>query len=238
MVRKIIQIDEEKCNGCGVCANACHEGAIGIVDGKAKLLRDDYCDGMGDCLPTCPTGAISFVERENLAYDEAAVNENKAKKANDEMLHAGCAASRVMQFNRSESSISNVNFNINNSCQESQLSQWPVQIKLLPVNAGYFNNAKLLVAADCTAYAYANFHQEFIKGKITLIGCPKLDSIDYSEKLTEIFSLNDIKSVTVVRMEVPCCGGIEMAVKKALQDSGKMIPWQVITISTDGKILE
>jgi NAD-dependent dihydropyrimidine dehydrogenase PreA subunit len=200
MIRKIIQIEEEKCNGCGVCAKTCHEGAIGMVDGKAKLLRDDYCDGLGDCLPACPTGAITFVEREAAAYDEAAVIE--AKK------------------------------------QESQLQQWPVQIKLLPVNAPYFNGAKLLIAADCTAYAYANFHSDFIKGHITLVGCPKLDEGDYSEKLTEIIKNNDIKSVTVVRMEVPCCGGIEAAAKNALQNSGKFIPWNVVTIATTGTILD
>lgn len=201
MIRKIIQIDEEKCNGCGACASACHEGAIGMVDGKAKLLRDDYCDGLGDCLPTCPTGAISFVEREAAAYDEAAVQAAKTKKG-------------------------------------SELRQWPVQIKLAPVNAPWFDGAKLLVAADCTAYAYADFHQDFIKGHITLIGCPKLDAVDYAVKLTDIIRNNDIRSVTVVRMEVPCCGGIENAVKTALQDSGKLIPWNVVTIATDGSMIE
>lgn len=202
MIRKIIKINEEKCNGCGACAAACHEGAIGMIDGKAKLLRDDYCDGLGDCLPTCPTGAITFEEREAAAYDESAVLKNKKKKET-----------------------------------ASQLGQWPCQIKLVPVNAPYFDNAKLLIAADCTAFAYANLHQEFMKGKITLVGCPKLDSIDYSEKLTEIIKANNIQSVTVVRMEVPCCGGLELAVKKALQESGKMIPWQVVTVSVDGNIL-
>lgn len=200
MIRKIIQIDEDKCNGCGACASACHEGAIGMVDGKARLLRDDYCDGLGDCLPECPTGAITFVEREAAPYDKEAVMANMKKN--------------------------------------SQLGQWPCQIQLAPVNAPYFNGAKLLIAADCTAYAYANVHQEFMKGRITLIGCPKLDDVDYSEKLTQILAQNDIKSVTVLRMEVPCCGGLEMAVKKALQDSGKLIPWQVTTISIDGKILD
>lgn len=200
MIRKIIQIDESKCNGCGLCAKACHEGAIGIAGGKAKLLRDDYCDGLGDCLPQCPTGAITFVEREAAAYDEKAVMENK---------------SRI-----------------------SQLRQWPVQIKLVPVNAPYFDGADLLIAADCTAYAYSSFHQDFIRGKVTLIGCPKLDSVDYSEKLTEIISENNIKSLTIVRMEVPCCGGIRNAAVTALKSSGKMIPWQVVTISTDGKILD
>ena len=198
MIRKIIEINEEKCNGCGACAVACHEGAIGMVNGKAKLLRDDYCDGLGDCLPARPTGAISFVEREAAAYDEAAVL----------------------------------------AAKESQLRQWPVQIKLAPVNAPWFDGAKLLIAADCTAYAYAGFHQDFIKGHITLIGCPKLDAADYSVKLTEIIRNNDIQSVTIVRMEVPCCGGIESAVKTALQNSGKFIPWNVVIIATDGSIAE
>ena len=198
MIRKIIEINEEICNGCGLCAKACHENAIGMVNGKAKLLRDDYCDGLGDCLPTCPTGAITFVEREAAAYDEAAVEANKRKK------------------NR----------------------QWPIQIQLTPVNAPYFDGADLLIAADCTAYAYGNFHKDFVKGKVTLIGCPKLDDCDYSEKLTEIIAANDIKSVTLVRMEVPCCGGLEQAAIKALKNSGKFIPWQVVTISIDGKILD
>ncbi len=209
MIRKIININEEKCNNCGLCAQACHEGAIGMVNGKAKLLRDDYCDGLGDCLPTCPTSAITFVEREAAAYDEAAVIENKKKKQE--------ASARSI---------------------DSQLRQWPVQIKLAPVNAPYFNGAHLLVAADCTAYAYGNFHQDFIRGKITLIGCPKLDESDYSEKLTEIIKNNAIKSLTIVRMEVPCCRGIERAAVTALQNSGKFIPWQVVTISTDGRILD
>lgn len=229
MVRKIIQIDEEKCNGCGACAEACHEGAIGIADGKAKLLRDDYCDGLGDCLPNCPTGAITFIEREAAAYNEQAVLENKAKKGS----HGGCPGQRVMSFKRDESVHEKVSEN-----RGSQLAQWPCQIKLAPVNAPYFNGAKLLIAADCTAYAYADMHSEFMRGKVTLIGCPKLDNVDYSEKLTEIIRNNDIKSVTVVRMEVPCCGGIEAAAKNALQKSGKFIPWQVVTISTDGRILE
>ena len=200
MIRRIIHIDEEKCNGCGACAAACHESAIGMVDGKAKLLRDDYCDGLGDCLPACPTGAITFEEREAPAYDEAAVL--KAKQEKDRLLN------------------------------------WPVQIRLAPVQSPYFEGAKLLIAADCTAYAYAKFHSEFVAGRVTLIGCPKLDGVNYSEKLTEILKQNDIRSVTVLRMEVPCCGGLEMAAKKALQDCGKMIPWQVVTISIDGKILD
>ena len=196
MIRRIIQIDEEKCNGCGACAAACHESAIGMVDGKAKLLRDDYCDGLGDCLPACPTGAITFVEREAAAYDEAAVIRNRRP-----------------------------------------LQQWPVQIKLVPTSAPYFDGAKLLIAADCTAYAYASFHEDFKNEKIVLVGCPKLDSVDYSEKLEEIIRSNNITEVTIVRMEVPCCGCLEMAAKRALQNSGKFIPWQVATISVDGKIL-
>ena len=204
MKRKIIKINEEKCNGCGACATACHEGAIEMINGVAKLMREDYCDGLGDCLPVCPTGAISFEEREAPAYNEAAVLASKQK----------------------------------NATMESGLNHWPVQIKLVPVNAHYFENCNLLVAADCTAYAYANFHSEFMRNRITLIGCPKLDNVDYSEKLTQIIAQNNIKSVTIIRMEVPCCGGIEYAVKQALQRSGKFIPWQVVTISTDGKILD
>lgn len=230
MIRRIIQIDEEKCNGCGACASACHEGAIGMVDGKAKLLRDDYCDGLGDCLPTCPTGAITFVEREAAAYDEAAVKANQQKK---KTMPCGCPGTNIKKIQRNDA--------VDTKTPEiisSRLSQWPVQIKLVPINAPYFDGADLLIAADCTAYAYGNFHGEFIKNRITLIGCPKLDNTDYSEKLTEIIRLNDIKSVTVVRMEVPCCGGIEHAVKTALQNSGKFIPWQVKVISTDGNIKE
>lgn len=230
MIRKIIEINEEKCNGCGACATACHEGAIGMVNGKAKLLRDDYCDGLGDCLPACPTGAISFVMREAAAYDETAVLAAKEKKK--QPLPCGCPGSAAKTMNRPNTAPVSV------ALQESQLQQWPVQIKLAPVNAPWFDGAKLLVAADCTAYAYANFHQDFIKGHITLVGCPKLDAVDYSVKLTEIIQNNDIQSVTVVRMEVPCCGGIENAVKTALQSSGKFIPWNVVTITTDGKILE
>ena len=230
MIRKIIKIDEEKCNGCGACAAACHEGAIEMVDGKAALTREDYCDGLGDCLPACPAGAISFEEREAPAYDEAAVQSAKAAKTKP--LPCGCPGTQVKAI-RSGTEPAAV-------CgpQTSQLSQWPVQIKLVPVNAPWFDGAKLLVAADCTAYAYANFHQDFIKNHITLVGCPKLDSVDYAEKLTEILKNNDIRSLTVVRMEVPCCGGIENAVKKALQSSGKFLPWNVVTISTDGRILD
>lgn len=278
MKRKIIKIDEEKCNGCGACAEACHEGAIGMIKGKAKLLRDDYCDGLGDCLPACPTGAITFEEREAAAYDEKAVIINKLEKAavpcscpgigaktivredtrmgekrgcpdnvlinlkkeekscdcnsEDEAdkLVCGCSASKVKTINREEYR-EEVEL-------RSELRQWPVQIKLVPVNAPYFANSNLLVAADCAPFAYADFHRKFMKNKITLIGCPKLDMADYSEKLTEIIRNNSIKSVTVVRMEVPCCGGLENAVKKALMTSGKFIPWQIVTISADGRILD
>ena len=236
MKRRIIEIDQDKCNGCGACAAACHEGAIAMVDGKAKLMRDDYCDGLGDCLPACPTGAISFVEREAAAYDEAAVIANKQKKMQQQgaRIHGGCPGMRMKTIRHEEPSGDE---NVPVTAQ-SRLSQWPVQIKLVPVNAPYFDGAKLLVAADCTAYAYAAFHERFIKGHITLVGCPKLDGVDYSEKLTDIIRDNDIKSVTVVRMEVPCCGGLEHAAKIALQQSGKFIPWQVVTVSTDGNIID
>ena len=233
MIRKIIHIDEEKCNGCGLCAQACHEGAIGMVNGKAKLLRDDYCDGLGDCLPVCPTDAISFVEREAAAYDEQAVLKNK-EQANK--LACGCPGTQVKRLNREAPERKAEAAPAQAVC--SQLNQWPVQIKLVPVNAPYFENANLLLAADCTAYAYGNFHADFMKNKVTLIGCPKLDDGDYAEKLTEIIRENNIKSVTVVRMEVPCCGGLEFAAKTALQNSGKFIPWQVVTISTDGTRLD
>src|SRR5574344_106545 len=232
MIRKIIKIDEEKCNGCGLCAAACHEGAIGMVDGKAKLLRDDYCDGLGDCLPSCPTGAITFEEREAAEYNEVAVKANQMNKQG-EKLPCGCPGTQSKVIKHSQENTVN-----RNTSTESQLSQWPVQIKLVPVNAPYFNGANLLIAADCTAYAYGDLHNKFIKNKVTLIGCPKLDDGDYSEKLQAIIQNNNIKSVTVVRMEVPCCGGIENAVKKALQNSGKFIPWQVITIGTSGNIIE
>lgn len=231
MIRKIIKIDEEKCNGCGACAAACHEGAIEMINGKAKLTREDYCDGLGDCLPACPADAISFEEREAPAYDEAAVMAAKQKKF-AAPLPFGCPGTQSKAIKRDESARDIA------IPATSQLRQWPVQIKLVPVNAPYFNNANLLVAADCTAFAYGNFHNEFIRNHITLIGCPKLDEGDYAEKLTQIIAANNIKSVTVVRMEVPCCGGIENAVKRALQASGKFIPWRVVTVSTDGRILD
>ena len=232
MIRKIIKIDREKCNGCGACAAACHEGAIEMIDGKATLTREDYCDGLGDCLPACPTGAITFEEREAPAYDEDAVQKAKLKKQGVK-LPCGCPGTQSKAIRRDASATACKPQSIS-----SQLSQWPCQIKLVPVHAPYFDGANLLVAADCTAYAYGNFHNEFIRNRITLIGCPKLDEGDYAEKLTRIIAENNIKSVTVVRMEVPCCGGIENAVKRALQASGKFIPWQVVTISTDGKILD
>lgn len=273
MVRRVIHIDQEKCNGCGICANACHEGAIGIVDGKAQLLRDDYCDGLGDCLPTCPTGAITFVEREAAAYDEEAVKAHMERRkqeqaaghgsvshtepAKEAAAFTGCPGSRARQIVHEETPVftgcpgsrsRQISHEETDAAQnkapaaplhlQSQLTNWPVQIKLAPVRAPYFNKARLLIAADCTAYAYANFHQEFLKGKVALIGCPKLDDVDYSEKLTEIIQNNDIQSVTIVRMEVPCCGGLQHAAMTALQNSGKFIPWQVVTISVDGKILD
>ncbi len=231
MKRKIIKIDEAKCNGCGACAAACHEGAIEMIDGKARLTREDYCDGLGDCLPACPTGAISFEEREAPAYDEEAVKQAKAKKTSAP-LPCGCPGKMAKAIKR-PSAPQGVSAPIS-----SQLTQWPCQIKLVPVNVPYFDGANLLIAADCTAYAYGNFHNEFIRNHVTLIGCPKLDEGDYAEKLTAIIKNNDVKSVKVVRMEVPCCGGIENAVKRALMASGKFIPWQVVTISTDGKILD
>lgn len=240
MKRKIIKIDEEKCNGCGLCAAACHEGAIGMVGGKAKLLREDYCDGLGDCLPACPTGAISFEEREAPAYDERAVLAAKreklaqAQKAEQTApLPCGCPGTHAKRIERNAQRVCDTPV----EQTPSELSQWPVQIKLVPVRAPWLDGANLLIAADCTAYAYGNFHRRFIRNRIALIGCPKLDEGDYAEKLTAILRENDIKSLTIVRMEVPCCGGIESAAKRALQASGKFIPWQVYTVSTDGKIL-
>ena len=256
MIRRIIKINEELCNGCGACAAACHEGAIQMIDGVAKLTRDDYCDGLGDCLPACPTGAISFEEREALPYDEAAVEAAKVVKMIKEQniqpktLPCGCPGTQSKVIKR-DSAPQNATSPCNADpstgghtsgyapgavSMESQLSQWPVQIKLVPINAPYFDGANLLVAADCTAYAYGNFHNEFIKNRITVIGCPKLDEGDYTEKLTQIIANNDIKSLTIVRMEVPCCGGIENAAKNALRASGKFIPWQVVTVTTDGRL--
>jgi ferredoxin len=250
MVRNIVKIDEEKCNGCGLCAAACHEGAIGMVNGKAKLLRDDYCDGLGACLPACPAGAISVEQREAAAFDEAAVKarmEGEHQTAStggcpgskaqvlerDEPLACGCPGSHSRSIQREEAPAPA-------ACATSQsmLMQWPVQIKLLPINAPYFDGANLLISADCAAYAYGNFHAKFMKNKVTVIGCPKLDSVDYSEKLTAILKNNDIRSMTVVRMEVPCCGGLEHAAVTALKNCGKMIPWRVVTISADGNILD
>lgn len=250
MLRKIIKIKEELCNGCGLCVNACHESAIGIVAGKAKLLRDDYCDGLGNCLPVCPTNAISFEEREALEYNEEEVNRNIAQKklqeeqarkqaehvAHQPSMAGGCPGSRAMSLGRHEEHNQPMNQPVATTTP-SMLRQWPVQIQLVPPNAPYFQRADLLIAADCTAYAYGDFHR-FMKNKITLIGCPKLDEVDYSIKLTQILKANEIKSVTVIRMEVPCCGGIVHAVKTALANSGQILPWKVITIGTDGRILE
>lgn len=233
MIRRIIKIDKEKCNGCGACAKACHEGAIEMIEGKAVLTREDYCDGLGDCLPACPVNAIAFEEREAPAYDEIAVNSAK-EKAQKDNLPRGCPGTNAKRI-------------LNDSCQTdassphiipSRLMQWPCQIKLVPTKAPYFDGANLLIAADCTAFAYGNFHNELMKNHITIIACPKLDDCDYSEKLTAIIKNNNIKSVKIVRMEVPCCGGIENAAKRAILASGKFLPWQVVTISIDGKILD
>lgn len=222
MVRQIIKIDENLCNGCGICVSACHEGAIGLVDGKAKLLRDDYCDGLGNCLPVCPTGAISFETREALDYNEDEVKKNMERKSklNSHHEHSGCPGSGM------------IHITIN-----TMLNNWPIQIKLVPFNAPYFNGADLLIAADCTAYSYGKFNS-FINDKITLIGCPKLDDTDYSEKLIQIFNHNQINSITVIRMEVPCCGGIVHDVKTAIIKAGKQIPLRTVIISIDGKIVE
>ena len=228
MIRRIITIDDEKCNGCGLCAKACHEGAIGMVDGKAKLLREDYCDGLGDCLPACPMNAITFVEREAPAYNEAAVL--AAKKAKEEKKPVGCPGSAYQSIRCDQQA--------DTASVPSQLRNFPLQIKLLPPSAPYFDDADLLIAADCTAYSYGNFHQEFMKGKVTMIGCPKLDAVSYAEKLTEIFRCNSIRSVTVTRMTVPCCGGLPFAVKTAIENSGKKIPLQIVTITPSGQIIK
>ncbi len=295
MIRKIIRIDEDKCNGCGLCATACHEGAIDIIDGKAKLVRENFCDGLGDCLPGCPTGAITFEEREAPEYDDEAVkrtqedNRKEAEKMTMEDIEkiedenerrklmmakmkgeghgahqGGCPGARTMQFNRGNEAaavqagghqahmagtdrIGSDQAVAGGSASDqagmatrpvSRLAQWPCQIKLVPTRAPFFDGAKLLIAADCSAFAYANMHEEFMKGRVTIIGCPKLDDVDYTEKLTEIIRDNDIKEVMIVRMEVPCCGGIQMAAQQALQQSGKFIPWQVVTLSRDGRILD
>lgn len=233
MERKIIKIDQEKCNGCGLCANACHEGAIALQDGKAVLVRDDYCDGLGNCLPVCPTGAISFEVREAAAYDEAAVKANAPAKT-PAPYEGGCPGTHSRVLHAAPVPISSAV----QVPMPSRLGQWPCQIQLVSLHAPYFENAHLLIAADCTAFAYGNIHEKFMKDKITIIGCPKLDEVDYAQKLTAILQNNNIKSITVLRMEVPCCGGIVRAVTTALQNSQKWIPWHVVTISTDGKILE
>ena len=253
MIRQIIHIDEEKCNGCGLCAEACHEGAIELIDGKAKLMRENFCDGFGDCLPNCPAGAITFEEREAPAYDAAAVQERQKRKEESTVKekeqkemrgmaqHAagqGCPGSRFVQLHQAEEQAEKEQAGTSCAKPVSRLNQWPCQIKLLPTRAPFYEGAKLLIAADCTAYAYAGMHEDFMKGKITLIGCPKLDDVDYSEKLTEIIRDNDIRSVTIVRMEVPCCGGLQRAAENALRNSGKFIPWQVVTISRDGRIID
>lgn len=243
MLRKIIKIDKEKCNGCGLCINACHEGALQLVNGKAKLISESYCDGLGACLPECPVGAIKIEEREADAFDEEAVKTNMESKTNTipEKLACGCLGSHARTIKKPEYKKDSSECCSHNSADlhmESQLRQWPCQIKLAPVNAPYFNNSHLLIAADCTAYAYANIHNDFMKNKITLIGCPKLDNVNYAEKLAEILKYNEIKSLTVLRMEVPCCGGLSHAVKEALQRSGKMIPWRIVVIGTDGTIIE
>jgi ferredoxin len=238
MIRKIIRIDEEKCNGCGLCANACHEGAIKMIEGKAKLVREDFCDGFGDCLPACPTGAITFEEREAPAYNEAEVKKSQEqKKRIEELLGAGCPGSRSMELKRTPED-PETPAPASAAAPVSRLNQWPCQIRLLPVRAPFYDGAKLLIAADCTAYAYANMHEDFMKGRITVIGCPKLDDTDYAGKLTEIIAGNDIREVTIVRMEVPCCGGLQRAAETALQNSGKFIPWRVVTIARDGRILD
>lgn len=240
MIRTVIHIDEDKCTGCALCANACHEGAIGIVDGKAKLLRDDFCDGMGDCLPACPTGAITFVEREALPYDEAAVAAAQAAKAHSAHtgqggsgdLGGGCPGSRAQMLHAPEKTQAPPEAEV-----PSQLAQWPCQIKLMPLQSPYYQGADLLIAADCTAFSYASFHDRYMHGRVTIIGCPKLDAVDYTEKLSAIIAMNDIRSVTVCRMEVPCCGGLQRAAENALDASGKKLPFEVVTFSVRGEVL-
>lgn len=245
MERKIIVIDEEKCNGCGICADACHEGAIGMVDGKAKLLREDYCDGLGDCLPACPVQAISFEIREAPEYDHAAVlaaqaakkvrqSAESAKAPGQPQPHGGCPGSMARGLKQVQTKLPAEE---NAANTPSQLAQWPVQIQLVPVNAPFYEGAHLLIAADCTAYAYAGFHHDFMRGRVTLIGCPKLDTVEYTEKLTAILRQNDIRSVTVVRMQVPCCGGLEHAAQQAVRACGKPVPFSVSVVSVDGKLL-
>lgn len=238
MKRKIVSIDETKCNGCGLCVNACHEGALQLIDGKAKLISDSYCDGLGACLPECPTGAIKIEEREADIFDEEAAKKNVEDKAKPapKPLACGCPGTHARIIERKAQAPAHMVKE--EASAESQLRQWPCQIKLVPAGAPYFDNAHLLVAADCTAYAYANIHSDFMRGKITIIGCPKLDGVDYAEKLTDILEAHEIKSITVLRMEVPCCGGIENAVKQAMLNSGKLIPWRVVVIGTDGSIVE
>lgn len=240
MKRKIVKIDEEKCTGCGLCVDACHEGALQMVNGKARLVSDSYCDGLGDCLPECPAGAIALEEREADAFDEEAVKKHmeSQKPGGNETLACGCPGTQARSIERKVEDVPACGAAGNAGRAASQLNQWPCQIKLVPVNAPYFADAHLLVAADCTAYAYADIHNDFMRNKITIIGCPKLDDIDYTEKLTGILKSHEIKSVTVLRMEVPCCGGIVNAVKQALINSGKMIPWRIVTVTTDGKIAE
>ena len=236
MIRKIIRIDEDACNGCGLCADACHEGAIEMVDGKARLVRENFCDGFGDCLPACPTGAITLKEREAPAYDEQAVKERQTMTKKEMTRAGGCPGAQVREMTYSAEKERSTNHR--NAAPVSRLGQWPCQIKLVPSRAPFFSGANLLVAADCTAFAYAGIHEAFMRGKITLIGCPKLDGVDYTDKLTEIIACNDIKSLTILRMEVPCCGGLQRAAEQALRNSGRFIPWQVVTISRDGTIIE
>lgn len=240
MKRKIVKIDEEKCTGCGLCVDACHEGALQIVNGKAKLVSESYCDGLGACLPECPAGAITIEEREADAFDEGAVKKHMEAQKNGapKTLACGCPGTHARAIERKDEAMPACGAEGQSVQAASQLRQWPCQIKLIPVNAPYFENARLLVAADCTAYAYAGIHNDYMRGKVTIIGCPKLDDVDYTEKLTGILKLHDIESVTVLRMEVPCCGGIVNAVKQALVNSGKMIPWRIVTVTTEGKIAE